>query len=98
MPDQPLQPFSPPTALLSYLSYLPGGSLSAGLVVTWVLYAVFAFWAVYTIVAIYHWLKYSHASWVAFPAVAVHAAVSLSLMSYALSGDALWLAPYLRLP
>ncbi|HQT83061.1 MAG TPA: hypothetical protein PLW99_02855 [Candidatus Paceibacterota bacterium] len=91
MPDQPLQPFAPPTILLSHLP--PG--LSAGLLVTWGLYAVFALWTLFTIVAIYHWLKYSHASWVAFPAMAAHIIISLSLMSYALSGNALFLAGYL---
>jgi hypothetical protein len=91
MPDQPLQPFAPPTALLSYL---PNG-LSTGVMVTWALYAVFAFWAVYTLVTIYHWLKYSHASWVAFPAIVAHLFISFALMSYALSGSAFFLGPYL---
>ncbi|MFA6502735.1 MAG: hypothetical protein WCT45_00570 [Candidatus Paceibacterota bacterium] len=91
MLDQPLQPFSPPTFLLSYL---PNG-LSVGTATAWALYAVFAFWAVYTLVAIFHWLKYSHASWVTFPAIAVHLAVSLALMSYILSGNAYFLTPYL---
>ncbi len=88
MPDQPLQPFSPPTALLAYL---PSG-ISTGTIIVWALYVVFAFWALYTIVAIYHWLKYSHASWVAFPAIAVHLVISLALMSYALSGQAFFLS------
>lgn len=91
MPDQPLRPFSPPTALLSYL---PQG-VSTGDIVTWALYAIFAFWALYTLVAVYHWLRYSHASWVAFPAMAVHFIISIALMSYALSGSAFFLAPYL---
>lgn len=91
MPDQPLQPFAPPTFLLSYL---PSG-FSSGIAVTWILYAVFAFWAVYTLVAIYHWLRYSHASLVAFPAIAAHILVSLALMSYALSGKAFFLSNYL---
>ncbi|MFZ3043684.1 MAG: hypothetical protein WA058_01070 [Minisyncoccia bacterium] len=93
MPDQPLQPFAPPNALLSYL---PSSlNFSTGVAVTWVLYAVFAFWAIYTLVAVYHWLKYSHASLVAFPAMAVHLYLSLALMSYALSGNAFLLTPYL---
>jgi len=91
MPDQPLQPFPPPTALLSYLP----NSFSTGVAVTWILYAVFAFWAIYTLVAIYHWLKYSHASWIAFPAIAAHLLVSLALMSYALGGQAFFLSAYL---
>ena len=89
MPDQPLT-FSP--MLPDFSSYLPW---SAGTITLWVLYAVFAFWVVYTFVAIYHWLKYSNASLMMFPAVALHLAVSVALMSYALSGNALYLAPFL---
>jgi len=91
MTDQQLQPFAPPTALLSYL---PSG-FSTGTIVSWMLYAVFAFWAVYTVVAIYHWLKYSHASWLAFPAIAIHFFMSFALMLYALSGNAFFLTAYL---
>ncbi|MHB8710603.1 MAG: hypothetical protein ACYC6X_03585 [Minisyncoccota bacterium] len=80
MVDQPLQPFSPPSGLLTHLPISPGTA------VTWALYIVFAFWALYTLVAIYHWLKYSHASSIAFPAIATHLFISFALMSYALSG------------
>lgn len=90
MPSEPLQPFSPSPLLLQYLP----SNLSAGLVVVWMLYAIFAFWAVYTLIAIYHWLKYSHASLIAFPAIILHIAISLSLMSYALTGNAYFLTPY----
>lgn len=82
MPDQPLQPFAPPSALLSRFSDM----FSPGLVVEIVLFVVLAFWALYTLVAIYHWLKYSHASVIAIPAIVVHLGVSLALVSYALSG------------
>ena len=92
MPDQPLQPFAFPSADL--FSFVPDW-LSTGVVVTWVLYAVFAFWAIYTFVAIYHWLKYSHASWISFPAIALHLFVSFALMSYALSGSAPFATPYI---
>ncbi len=91
MSDQPLQPFSLPTNLFSHL---PAG-VSEGTLLTWVLYVIFAFWAIYTLVAIYHWLRYSHTSWLAFPAIAFHLIVSLALMSYILSGNAWLLAPYL---
>lgn len=91
MTDQPLQPFAPPTALLEYLP----DNISAGSVVEWALYIVFAFWALYTIIAIYHWLKYSHASWVAFPAIATHLIISFALIAYALSGNAYFLSKYL---
>ena len=83
MTPQPLQPFSPPAALLAHLPR----DISAGTLMQWALYAIFAFWAVYSLVAIYHWLRYSHASWVAFPAIAAHLFVSLSIMAYALSGS-----------
>ncbi len=92
MPEQPLQPFAFPSA--SLFSYLPSG-FSAGIVITWILYAVFAFWALYTLVAIYHWLKYSHASLAAFPAIALHLFVSLALMSYALSGNTTFVTSHL---
>ncbi len=91
MVDQPLQPFSLPTSLTAFL---PNG-VSVGVMVEWTLYVVFAFWALYTIIATYHWLKYSHASWVAFPAIAAHLLVSFALMSYTLSGQAFFLADYL---
>ena len=79
MTDQPLQPFAPPTVLLSHL---PGGVLSFGFLLQWFLYAVFAFWAVYTLVAIYHWLTYSHASLISVPAILIHLGVSLLIISY----------------
>lgn len=91
MPDQPLQPFSPPSSLTALL---PAG-VSAGAAVEWALYIVFAFWAVYTLVAIYHWLQYSHASWVAFPAIGAHLFISFALIAYALSGNAFFFSRYL---
>ena len=57
-----------------------------GLAVEYFLYAVFAFWAIYTLVIIYHWLKYSHDSRVAFPSILLHLGISVVLMAYALSG------------
>ena len=89
MPEQPLHPFAPPSSLLATLPVSPGT------VVVWVLYVIFAFWALYTLVAIYHWFKYSHASSIAFPAIAVHLFISFALMSYALSGHVFILTPYL---
>lgn len=83
MPDQPLQPFGPPVSLLHYV---PGGTVTPGGLTMWFLFAVFAFWTVYTLVAIYHWLRYSHASLIAFPAIALHLFVSFILITFALSG------------
>ncbi|MBI3572439.1 hypothetical protein HY091_02840 [Candidatus Kaiserbacteria bacterium] len=76
MTDQPLQPFAPPFSV----------NLSSGSAVEWLLGIAFALWLLFTLIAIYHWLKYSHASLIAFPAIFVHLAVSAALMSYALTG------------
>lgn len=86
MPDQPLQPFAPPASFGGFDELSLPDNISASTAVEWILYIVFAFWAIYTIIAIYHWLKYSHASWVAFPSIALHLFVSFALMAYALSG------------
>jgi hypothetical protein len=91
MLSEPLQPIVSPFSMLARLS----ADLSPGLFLTWALYAVFAFWVVYTLVAVYHWIKYSHASFLALPAIALHLIISFSLMSYALSGKAYFLAPFL---
>ena len=93
MTDQPLQPFAFPS--VSFAQFDLSGIPAGGALITWTLYAVFAFWAVYTFVAVYHWLKYSHASWLTFPAIATHLFISFALMSYALSGSASFLTPYL---
>ncbi|MDP2651590.1 MAG: hypothetical protein Q8O94_00440 [bacterium] len=95
MPDQPLQPFAPPSALFSQLQLNIAGMPSSGALVAWALYAILAFWALYTLVAFYHWIKYSHASLVALPAIAAHLLVSFALISYALSGQAFFLTQYL---
>jgi hypothetical protein len=83
MPDQPLVPFQNPLETLSHL----GITVPAGSTLTVLLAFVFAVWLIYTLVATYHWLKYSHASLLAFPAIFVHLAVSVALMSYALTGN-----------
>ena len=82
MPEQPLQPFAPPTALVSHIPF----SISQSLVAQVVFYIVFAFWAVYTLVAIYHWFKYSHASVIAIPAIVMHLGISFILIVYIFSG------------
>lgn len=93
MTDQSIQLFGSPSALFTRL--IVSETPSSSVLVIWALYIVFAFWTLYTLVAIYHWLKYSHASWVAFPAITAHLLISLALISYALSGSALFLTPYL---
>lgn len=73
-----LTPFSPP----SFLAY----GQSSSTVLLLLLSVVIFFWLIYTLVAIYHWMKYSHASWVSFPAIVAHFVVSFLLASYAFSG------------
>lgn len=90
MLDQPLQPFSHPVALFAQFN-IP---YSTGLLVEWALYLVFAFWAVYTLVAVYHWLRYSHTNFLAFPAIGIHLYISIALMSYTLAGNPM-LLPFL---
>jgi hypothetical protein len=55
-----------------------------------VLTVVFLFiclcWLVYTFIAAYHWFRYSHRSWLAFPAVAIHVVVSGAIIMYIATG------------
>lgn len=83
MSTEPLRPFSPPTGVFENINLI----VPSGVWVEWVLYGVFVLWAIFTLVGIYHWLRYSHASLVAFPAIGVHLFVSFSLMAYTLSGN-----------
>jgi hypothetical protein len=76
----PLQPFSSPLALLD------GFNISTPLVAEILLTIVILFWALYTIVAIYHWLRYSHGAVIAVPAIIVHLIVSGIFIAVALSG------------
>lgn len=66
--------------------FAPLAGVSASGLAQWLLCIVFVFWAFYTLVAVYHWFKYSHASRVALPAIILHVAISLTLMAYAFSG------------
>ncbi len=84
MPPQPLQPFAPPTELLKHFN-LPT-SVSTGTLVVWALLAVFTVWILFTAVAVYHWLKYSHAARITFPAIGIHLGISFLLMMFILSG------------
>lgn len=61
--------------------------ISGGMIAVWAVYAILLFWAVYTLVIIYHWLRYSHASWLTFPAIGVHLFVSFALISFILYGN-----------
>lgn len=76
MPVEPLTPFiGLPVSL----------SISNGALVGWLLVTAFSFWALYTTIGIYHWIKFSHAAAVAYPAIIAHLAVSGVIMLFALS-------------
>jgi len=77
---EPLTPVSSPFALFGKLGI-------SGHEVALVLFLVVAlFWALYTLVVIYHWVRYSHASKVAMPAIALYLVGSCVFIVLALSG------------
>jgi hypothetical protein len=78
--DTPLPPISSPFALLSSLG------VSSSLAVEVLVGLVILFWVVYTLIAIYHWMHYSHAALIAIPAITVHLVISGILILFALSG------------
>ncbi|MBU6321746.1 MAG: hypothetical protein KGI78_02850 [Patescibacteria group bacterium] len=78
--SEPLAPFHPPAALAARLAVSPG-ALAA-----WLLLFVLALWAIYTAIAVYHWIRFSHAARVAYPAIALHLLVSASLVLFMLTG------------
>lgn len=55
-------------------------------IVPFIFLILFAIWAIYTVISIYHWVRYSRNSWLAAPSIAVHIVVSIALMFYATAG------------
>ena len=47
---------------------------------------VFIWWAVFTLVAVYHWMRYARDTWLAVPALAVHLFVSAWIFIFATGG------------
>ena len=78
MAEEPLTPFHAPVGL--------NIDISAGAVGGWLFFFAFILWSLYTLVACYHWVKYSHAAAVAYPAITLHLIVSAAIVLYALSG------------
>jgi hypothetical protein len=62
------------------------GLIDVGKVVSIAFAILFVIWAIYTIIAGYHWLRYGHSSAVAIPALITHVVVSWLLAGYAVSG------------
>jgi hypothetical protein len=77
-------PAAYPTPFESPLYSLP--SLHVGNLFIILFFLVFVAWAVYTIIAAYHWFRYGHRSWLAIPAIVTHVVVSGALILYIASG------------
>ena len=58
----------------------------AGKAVSLAFAVLFIFWAIYSVITTYHWLRYGHRSAVAIPALITHVVVSAFLAMYAISG------------
>lgn len=73
-----------PTVVPNLLPELPAANLETILAV--IITLVFIWWAVFTAVAIYHWLRFARDSWFAVPAIAVHLFVSGWIFVFAVGG------------
>lgn len=47
---------------------------------------IFIWWAIYTLVVVYHWIRFGRESWVAIPAIALHIFVSGWIFVFATGG------------
>ena len=77
----------PPSALSPVPQFsLPPGTVTAEGVISVVITLVFIWWAIYTLVVIYHWFRYGRDSWLAVPAVVLHLAISVWIFVFATGG------------
>ena len=60
-------------------------SIDASGVLSVAFLVVFSIWVLYTVVSAYHWFRYSHKSWIAVPALAIHVFVSGFLLLFIMS-------------
>ena len=61
-------------------------ALPVGQIIPVLFFIVFFIWAIYSVVAAYHWLRYGNDTTVALCALSVHLIVSTLLAIYAVSG------------
>jgi hypothetical protein len=66
------------------LALFPAASLETVLAI--IITLVFIWWAIFTLVVIYHWMKYSRDSVFAVPAIAVHIFISGWIFVFATGG------------
>lgn len=74
-----------PTAIGPDLSPL-ADLVSVESVLSVIILLVFIWWAVFTIVVIYHWIRYARDSWMAVPAIVLHLVVSTWIFVFATGG------------
>lgn len=88
-PPPTLNDTAPPVNLLQNLhiesapGQIPQVDLSGVIPVVFTL--LFAIWVIYTIVIIYHWMRYRHQSWFAVPAIVLHLFVSGAIFVFIMS-------------
>lgn len=78
--EMPAQNFGIPS-----FSLIPS-SVSIESILSVVITIVFMWWAIYTIVVLYHWLRYGRESWLAVPALVLHFFVSGWIFVFATGG------------
>jgi hypothetical protein len=82
---EPVVEPSPNIPSIPSFSMLPG-TVSIESVVAVIITIVFVWWVVYTLVVMYHWLRYGRESWFAVPLLALHFAVSGWIFVFATGG------------
>jgi hypothetical protein len=85
MPTNPITPTAPLPAITTPFELLPG-AINAHDITSAIFTGAFVIWVFYMVIAIYHWIRYGHNSWLMFPAIAVHVVVSGALLLFAVSG------------
>jgi uncharacterized membrane protein YqjE len=72
--------YTPPSILAEKLPFSPDQALSV------IFTLLFIVWAIFTLIALYHWVRYARNRWVTVPALTVHVAVSAALFLFIVSG------------
>lgn len=63
-----------------------GGHADSQGVIPVIFAIIFIWWTIFTLVAIYHWLRFGRMSWFAMPLIALHLFVSYWLLTYITAG------------
>ena len=71
-----------------FSSVFSPSSVHISSLLTILFFIIFVVWVIYTLVAAYHWFRYSHRSWLAIPAVTAYVFGSLILIVYIATGVA----------